>query len=193
MSQPIFLIGPQRSGTSILARTICRAEDVARRHFNPCPRWDIPAMAELGGGLRVTPWLDRMDRWVAEQSERYALVRFALPWAVESFAWPRLARGRPKARFVFISRGVYDTFSSWATLDYLSSFATDLRLASYEDWHRVIVHMALNQDVPCVQYDRLVKKGASTLAHVWDSLDLEPPTLPDDWFHKPKHWSGDPT
>ena len=193
MSQPIFVVGPQRSGTSILARTICQAEGVANRHFSPCPRWDIPAMAELGGQVRETPWLDRMDAWVARQTERYAVVRFALPWAVESFGWPRLAEGRPEARFVYIYRNPQDTFDSYRSLAYLPSMASKTTLQAYWDWHFYLYQTHSERRLVFVYYDGLVMEGVTALKPMWAEFGLEPPTLPDGWFHKPKHWSGDRT
>jgi len=190
MSQPIFVVGPQRSGTSILARTICRADGVADRHFNPCSRWDIPAMAELGGKVGITPWLDRMDEWLADRPERYAVVRFALPWAVESFGWPRLAKGRPKAQFVFIYRNPVDTYTSWRELAYLPPEALVYPEMSYRHWYYDLYQIH-ERPTLLIGYERLVEEGPIALSAMWRVLGLPAPDLPDDWFHKPKHWSGD--
>ena len=123
MSDLLFIIGPQRSGTTITARVLGAHPDIAPGGvgFHPFNRWDVSFMAEVGGNPDQQPLVRALRREVYENQARYFLAKIALPVSAESLTWPRLLGQFPKSMAVFTDRDTDATAKSWVGLDYLAS------------------------------------------------------------------------
>ena len=199
MARPLFVMGMQRNGTSILTRLVQAARGVARQ-FHPCPRYDIPFLAELGAGLppKQSPWFQGVQIYFSRGPEPWGLVHMALPVSAESFAWPLLAERFPKAAFVFILRDPIEAQASWRDgLPYLAAYKAQTRVspAAYFEWaaaQRDLIEefaAARPERSVIIHYEELVLAPAPTMAPVWRFLKVGPPKGFVKWIHKPKHWN----
>ncbi|GAH31077.1 unnamed protein product [marine sediment metagenome] len=199
MGRPLFVAGMQRSGTSILTRIVQTVRSVARQ-FHPCPRYDIPFLAELGAGLppKQSLWLQEVGRYFARTPEPWGLVHLALAVSAESFAWPLLAERFPKAAFVFTLRDSLDAQASWRdSLPYLAAYEAQKKVspAAYFEWsdaQRDLIETfaAARPDRSVViSYEELVLAPKLTMAPVWRLLKMEAPKGWEKWIRKPKHWN----
>ncbi len=121
MADLLFVIGPQRTGTTITARVLGAHPDIAPGGvgFHPYTRWDITFMAEIGGRPDRTPLMDDLRRQAHQCPQRYFLAKVALPVSAESLLWPRLFDMCPKCMVVHTNRPLDDTAASWLGLEYL--------------------------------------------------------------------------
>ena len=199
MARPVFVIGMQRNGTSVLARLVQAARGVSRQ-YHPCPRWDIPLLAELGSNLefKQTAWLRGMQIYLARRPEAWALAKLALPVMAESFAWPLLAKRWPEAAFVFALRDPLDAQASWRDgLPYLAAYEAQSRVSpeAYFEWsaaQRDLIEKfaaARPGRSAVVCYEELVLSPKPTMAPVWRLLGTEAPKGFETWIRKPKHWN----
>lgn len=122
MAELVFVIGPQRSGTTVTARVLGAHPDLAPGGvgFHPYNRWDIPFMAEIGGNPDRNPLTDNLRREAYNHAARYYLAKVALPVSAESLTWPRLLAMFPKSMAVLTGRDRHETGASWLGLDYLA-------------------------------------------------------------------------
>ncbi len=210
MAKPLFVVGMQRNGTTILTRLLCMQCDCGRapRGYEPFARWDIPAVAELGGDCTRTPLIDGIRKYVDECPDQWAVVRLALPWAWESLGWHRLLDLFPDAKIVLIWRTVEDAMSSWMGLPYVKtlnvdSFAsgvgtqsTEVLKASYRFWAWSIFRSfgyyraAAEDRMRLVNYEDLVVDADKALDPVWDLLQTWKMSGLQKYIVTPKHWSG---
>ncbi|HUX16344.1 MAG TPA: sulfotransferase [Phycisphaerae bacterium] len=199
MAKAVFVIGMQRNGTSILARLVGMAGGVGRQ-FHPCPRHDIPLMAELASDLpkEHQPWTSLLRQHVRRERARWALAKVALPFAAESFGWPVLAKGFPDAAFVFSVRDTLEAEASWRDgLPYLAAYGAQNRITTmaYFEWavaqRNLIEGFTARSPDRCVvvRYEEMVLAPLPTLAPVWRLLGTEAPKGLEKWIHKPKHWN----
>ena len=198
MTRPLFVIGMQRNGTSILARIVQSADGVSRQ-FHPCPRWDIPAVAEIGGAVPPGKglWTAALRRHMTRIPGTWALAKLALPMMAESFAWPRLARLFPKAAFILIRRQPADAHLSWRTLPYLLDDEAQAKIkpVAYLEWatrqlELLELFAARNKGRSVlVAYEDMVIAPRPTLAPVWKLIGGEPKTGWESCIRKPKHWN----
>ncbi len=139
MAEVLFVIGPQRSGTTVTARVLGGHPDIAPGGvgFHPFNRWDIPFMAEVGGNPDRQPLLRQLRQSAYEHEARYFLVKIALSVSAESLTWPRLLGQFPKSMAVLTDRDTEATAQSWAGLEYLDSQRptdVDAWLMLHEAW-----------------------------------------------------------
>lgn len=123
MAELLFVIGPQRSGTTVSARVLGAHPDIAPGGvgFHPFNRWDIPFMAEVGGNPDQQPLIRALRLAAYEHQARYFLAKIALTVSAESLTWPRLLGQFPKSMVVLTDRDAADTAKSWARQKYLDS------------------------------------------------------------------------
>ncbi len=123
MAELLFVIGPQRSGTTVTARVLSAHPDIAPGGvgFHPCNRWDIPFMAEVGGNPDQQPLIRKLRQAAYAHAARYFLAKIALSVSAESLTWPRLLGQFPKSMAVLTDRDTVETAKSWAGLEYLDS------------------------------------------------------------------------
>ncbi len=208
MAAPLFIIGPQRNGTTILVKLLCMLPECGdgQRGFEPFDRWDIPFIGELGGDASRTPLLDGVRDYAARCDARYAAVRVALPWAWESLGWLRLLEIFPDAKFVLIQRNVVDAFQSWLSLPYirklpwpghlLGATGHDYLFEAYAEHHFAITctfDRAMNAApgrVTALGYTRLVGDADRELAAAYAMLAVDPLDDAQQHIRLPKHWSG---
>ncbi len=121
MSELLFVIGPQRSGTTVTARVLSAHPDIAPGGvgFHPFNRWDIPFMAEVGGNPDQQPLIRALRLAAYEHPARYFLAKIALSVSAESLTWPRLLAQFPKSMAVLTDRHTGATATSWLGLQYL--------------------------------------------------------------------------
>lgn len=209
MATPLFIIGPQRSGTTIAVSLACRLVGVGDgpRGHEPFARWDIPFIGELGGDASHKPLLDGIRAYAGEVAEDYAAVRIALPWAWESLGWWKLLEKFPNAKFILIHRNEADSFASWRLLPYVRALqwpkhvcgaAGDTVLReSYSAWHFAVIcsfTRALGDATArcvAIRYENLVLDADRALAPVCAMLGLDPLSDAQQYIRPPKHWSGD--
>lgn len=144
MADLLFVIGPQRSGTTITARVLGSHPDVSPGGVGFCPytRWDIQFMAEVGGNPDQQPLLKQLRREAYTNPSRYYLCKVALPVSAESLTWPRLLGMFPKSMAVLTDRDSAESMLSWVGLEYLRAERPadvpgwQLLRESWEDLHR---------------------------------------------------------
>lgn len=210
MARPLFVIGMQRNGTTILTRLLCRHADcgLGRAGYEPFDRWDVPAIGELGGQATATPLLDGAGEYVKNCRKPFAVVRLALPWAWESLAWPRLLDRFPDALAVVTVRNGQDAYRSWRTLPYVQTLGVEQKAChggqeecaalawSYQCWAEAVRRSFSEANekyagrVTPIEYEHLVCDADGTLAPVWAALGLEPLTGLQGMIRPPVHWSG---
>lgn len=195
MSRPLFVIGMQRNGTGICARIVRQSPEVYDGRFAPYDRWDIPAIGEIGGHAQITPFIDMLRTYFADHSGKYACAKIALPFAVESYGFVRLAELFPEARFVLIARYHYDSWQSWTELPYLQGLHLPQLSDVYRRWHEHMVHrfFAFREShkprVEFITYERLVGDADNECRNVWKMLNIEAPENLQRLIRKPTHWT----
>jgi len=197
MARPLFVLGMQRNGTTILSRIIQAAPGVARG-YHPCPRWDVPLQAELGADLpeKRGPWLAGLRLYMERAKEPWGLAKLSLTCSAESFAWPLLAKRFPRAAFVGIVRDPIDALASWRTLPYLAAYGAQERMKAeaYYEWvaaQRDLLESFFAQRPDerfLVAYEDLVLAPRPTLAPLWRLLQVPEPKGWERWMRRPKHW-----
>jgi len=186
MAEVLFVIGPQRSGTTVTARVLGAHPDIAPGGvgFHPYARWDIPFMAELGGNPDKQPLIAALRKAAYEHAGRYFLAKIALPVSAESLTWPRLLGQFPKSMTVLTDRDTEATGKSWAALEYLESQRpTDeigwMRL--HESWTDLYRQQILAAEDSCpgrtwrVELAAICLDPAAELGPVFTRLGLSPP------------------
>lgn len=144
MADVLFVIGPQRSGTTVTARILGAHPDVSPGGAGFCPytRWDIQFMAEVGGNPDMQPLVKQLRREAYENPSRYFLCKVALPVSAEALLWPRLLAMFPKSMAILTDRDTDDCTLSWVGLEYLRSQRPgdvpgwQLFREAWEDLHR---------------------------------------------------------
>ncbi len=111
MADILFVLGPQRSGTTITARVLGAHPDVAPGGVGHCPyaRWDVQFMAEVGGNPDRQPLLTELRKTAYHNPSPYYLCKVALPVSAESLLWPRLLEMFHKSSVVLTDRDSDDT------------------------------------------------------------------------------------
>ena len=124
MSRPLFVIGPQRAGTTITARLLGLSPRVGPCQLGYCPydRWDIAALAEIGGQTAEQPLMDGFESMLRSRTapDDWTLAKLALSASVEGLGWVRLVDRLADACFVLGGRDPHDTYESWSKLPYLA-------------------------------------------------------------------------
>lgn len=121
MAKLLFVIGPQRSGTTITARVLGAHPDIAPGGvgFHPYARWDIAFMAEVGGITDQMPLVDKLRKDAFASAQPFYLAKVALPVSAESLLWPRLLDQFPRCMIVLTHRDSTQNLRSWTELEYL--------------------------------------------------------------------------
>ncbi len=208
MAKPLFIIGPQRCGTTITVSLACILDGVGvgPRGYEPFHRWDIPFIGELGGDAGRTPLLGGVRRYVDACPDRYAAVRVALPWAWESLGWIKLLDLFPRSRAVIVQRNELDAFASWRSLAYIGKLPWPghlldetghaYLLEAYCGFRFALTHTfdrALNVAagrVEVLAYEQIVADADLALAPACAMLAVDPLNDAQQYIRKPKHWPG---
>ncbi len=184
MSRPLFVIGPQRAGTTITARLLTLSPQIGPDHLGYCPydRWDIAALAEIGGQIGEQPLMRGFESTLRSRTgpDDWTLAKLALPASVEGLGWVRLVDRFPDARFVFIGRDAHDTHESWSKLAYLAGggplWPRSVHTAFLElvgETQRAVA-AALSGRCVSVSFESLVIDADRAFAGVWKMLDVPP-------------------
>ncbi len=190
MAAPLFVIGPQRTGTTVTARVLAGHPDIGPEPLGFCPydRWDIAAAAEFGGAPTETPILDKLDRHVGYASAPWFLVKLALPVSVESLLWPRLLERYPDSRVVLTNRGIAAANDSWLKLPYLQDAKpteNGILTTLHTTWSVLHAHQRMKAGEACprrcwsIEFERLLIDPAAEMAPVFESLLELPPPPPE--------------
>lgn len=193
MSTPLFIVGLQRSGTTVTARLLCSSEQVGdgRLGFCPCDRWDVLAAMELGAETSITPWLNEIGKYLAcLDNRRYRLVKLALPFTISAMRISKLAERWPHSRIVIVERRcANDHLSSWKALGYLRN-----RQSDHVFWvHRHLFERAVKELNPApyvLCYEDLVIQPHRTASLLCQWLGIEPLSAKVCGIvNRPKNWS----
>lgn len=209
MSAPLFTIGMSRNGTTITDKLLRMAVGVHADRYAPFDRWDFAAMTELGGDAGDKPLLHRMGDWIEEPpqeyrtltgepvSSKYVAVKFALPWAYESFGWPRLVSTFPGARFVLVLRDSYFAWQSWSKMPHVQAIGVNVIQEVYRVWHDRMAALYAEfvarfpDRAVLIIFENLVRGADGTMKPVWDMLGVEPPENLQAQMRIPEHWAGE--
>ena len=186
MADALFVIGPQRTGTTVTARVLGAHPDIAPGGvgFHPYDRWDIPFMAEIGGNPDRTPLTNELRATAYADPHRYYLVKVALPVSAESLTWPRLLDMFPNSTAVLTSREFKAARKSWLGLDYLAQRApakTQALGLLRDDWNFLHLQQCLAVEdyhegrTWRVELEATVFDPEAELGPVFTRLGLSPP------------------
>ena len=186
MAELLFVIGPQRSGTTVTARVLGAHPDVAPGGvgFHPFNRWDIPFMAEVGGNPDQQPLIRALRQAAYAHQARYFLAKIALPVSAESLTWPRLLGQFPKSMAVLTDRNSEETAMSWDKLEYLRNERpenTSGRIALHVQWNVLHLEQILAVEkkyagrTTTVFLNSICRDPAAELGPVFTRLGLSPP------------------
>ena len=200
MSAPVFTIGMSRNGTTITDKLLRMSADVHPDRYAPFDRWDFAAMMEAGGDVGDKHTLRRMGGWI-EQSPpgyKYVAIKLALPWAYESFGWPRLVSMFPGARFVLVLRDSYAAWQSWSKMPHVQEIGVNVIQEVYRVWHDRMAALYAEfvarfpDRAVLITFENLVRGADGTMKPVWKMLGVEPPENLQAQMRKPEHWIGEP-
>jgi len=203
-TQALFIVGLQRSGTTITARLLCQSKDVGPGELGYCPydRWDVAFIGEVGGHAAVQPVRADLDHAVNHAtSPRYQLVKLALPTSLESLNWRELPdKYYSDARYIVVRRNDLDRQASLRQMPYLKptrdlwdnppievSFLNCFRNA----WDKSVKSHAYDDRFYFFDYDPAVLAPVDSYGRLFDWLGID--RLPDTAFNvirTPKNWSG---
>ena len=182
MSRPLFVIGPQRAGTTITARLLTLSPRIGPDHLGYCPydRWDIAALAEIGGQIAEQPLMRGFESMLLSRTapDDWTLTKLALPASVEGLGWVRLVDRFPDAGFVLVGRDAHDTYESWSKLDYLAGGGPLWPKSVHTAFLEQVV--ATQRDVAAalpgrcafVSFESLVIDADNAFGPVWQMLDI---------------------
>ena len=184
MSRPLFVIGPQRAGTTITARLLTLSPRIGPDHLGYCPydRWDIAALAEIGGQIAEQPLMAGFESMLRSRTapDDWTLAKLALPASVEGLGWVRLVDRFSDACFVLVHRDAHDTYDSWSKLAYLAGggplWPKSVHGAFLEQVGETQRDVAAALPGRCVfvSFESLVTDADSVFGPVWQMLDVPP-------------------
>jgi len=184
MSRPLFVIGPQRAGTTITARLLGLSPRVGPGQLGYCPydRWDIAALAEIGGQTAEQPLMRGFESVLRSRTalDDWTLTKLALPASVEGLGWVRLADRFADACFVLVGRDSLDTFESWSKLAYFAGggplWPKPVHTAFLDQVRETqrAVAAALPGRCAFVSFEALVADADDAFGPVWRMLDVPP-------------------
>lgn len=191
----VFVIGMRRSGTTILSELIRKHSEVGVIEFEPYELFQACALSEIRRYNDVAYFQKTIERYKRHNPKRYFGAKFALNPGIEAMKWRLIAQVFPKAKFVFIKRGIKDTYDSWINVD-KNSVRGICSFEMYLPWYWHIVESFIEfcktnlRKATIIDYEDLIRNADSEMERVWKILELESIKGLNGFMRKPKHWSN---
>ncbi len=190
--RPIFILGPARSGTSLLDQIFSRHPDIkgggelrhfwlASRDLGDCSTVSLRAFAERisSENPRFDPWSDIGRRYLSLADERFGThARFTDKLLSNLYRVRAIRRCLPNAQFLYVSRNPldvawscwrtqFDAESAWST----SPEATALYVATYQRAMRAWMKRYPGAIIE-VSYERLTRDPDAEIPRMLDACGL---------------------
>ena len=177
MTQPFFIFGMRRSGTSILRKIIERCDGVGEVLFEPSKLWQA---VKTINSKRYRG--DKHSQGIVKAFKDTAGLhgaKFAVNPSIDWFSW-RLLADTFDANFVFIHRNRADVYASYAKIDKKRGVVPEFVHEWFHDYFNAewSEYCAAHPDRACiVSYEALLKSPVSAMMPVKALLGV---SLDDD-------------
>lgn len=190
-----LIIGPRRSGTTILRSIIGASPDVATVLFEPHELWHSVMMMHFKR-FRGERHRKRIANFrTLGRDGKWAGAKFALNPGIDAMDWIWLPRLFNESKMIFIIRNAEDTFYSYLAQDKESVRGVipqhvykpiyDWLIAGFLDFDRTFPERSC-----LVSYDRMLDDPDKELEKAWILLDIKPVENLKSYIRPPDHMAG---
>ena len=188
----LFIVGPTRSGSSILRKCVERSPKVSKLEFEPHLFYQSVVLSfnkRFENDKNLQDIISQFESNVSDDNRLYG-AKIALNFGFDSLKWTRIHKRYPNAKFIFIVRNdIYAMEKSFSKkiaksidIGYSKSAYQSLVESLYTSFNLFI------KDNPgqglMLKYESLVSNPREELNRIWEFIDSEVPEKVEDLIRR---------